>query len=70
MKNGHSLNEKSDRSSYKFNSVSIGGVQSNHTRAVTAVAVASGLKAATVQEHWVDWTDPGKASSTIQYRLQ
>ena len=39
--------------------VSIGGVQSNHTRAVTAVAVASGLKAATVQEHWVDWTDPG-----------
>lgn len=42
-----------------FNSVSIGGVQSNHTRAVTAVAVASGLKAATVQEHWVDWSDPG-----------
>lgn len=41
------------------NSVSIGGVQSNHTRAVTAVAVASGLRAATVQEHWVDWTDPG-----------
>lgn len=39
--------------------VSIGGVQSNHTRAVTAVAIASGLKAATVQEHWVDWTDPG-----------
>lgn len=39
--------------------MSIGGVQSNHTRAVTAVAVASGLKAATVQEHWVDWTDPG-----------
>lgn len=26
---------------------------------MTAVAVASGLKAATVQEHWVDWTDPG-----------
>lgn len=23
------------------------------------MAVASGLKAATVQEHWVDWTDPG-----------
>lgn len=39
--------------------MSIGGVQSNHTRAVTAVAVASGLKAATVQEHWVEWTDPG-----------
>lgn len=26
--------------------VSVGGVQSNHTRAVTAVAVASGLKGA------------------------
>lgn len=40
-------------------SVSIGGVQSNHTRAVTGVAVASGLRAATVQEHWVEWSDPG-----------
>ncbi|CAG7563898.1 unnamed protein product [Fusarium equiseti] len=39
--------------------VSIGGVQSNHTRAVTAVATSLGLKAATVQEHWVDWEDPG-----------
>ncbi|KAF4953481.1 hypothetical protein FSARC_12372 [Fusarium sarcochroum] len=39
--------------------VSIGGVQSNHTRAVTAVASNLGLKAATVQEHWVDWEDPG-----------
>ncbi|KAF5232028.1 hypothetical protein FAUST_8948 [Fusarium austroamericanum] len=39
--------------------VSIGGVQSNHTRAVTAVASKLGLKAATVQEHWVDWEDPG-----------
>ncbi|KAF7552403.1 hypothetical protein G7Z17_g4371 [Cylindrodendrum hubeiense] len=39
--------------------VSIGGVQSNHTRAVTAVATKLGLKAATVQEHWVEWTDPG-----------
>ncbi|KAM0449703.1 hypothetical protein ACHAO4_007368 [Trichoderma viride] len=37
--------------------VSIGGVQSNHTRAVTAVAAKLGLKAATVQEHWVDWDD-------------
>ncbi|KAL7417026.1 1-aminocyclopropane-1-carboxylate deaminase [Mrakia frigida] len=33
--------------------VSIGGIQSNHTRAVTAVAVACGLKAVTVQEQWV-----------------
>ena len=39
--------------------VSIGGVQSNHTRQVTAVAAALGLKAATVQEHWVDWEDVG-----------
>ncbi|CAM1511839.1 Fc.00g093520.m01.CDS01 [Cosmosporella sp. VM-42] len=39
--------------------VSIGGVQSNHTRAVTAVSTKLGLKAATVQEHWVDWEDPG-----------
>ncbi|KAM0432978.1 hypothetical protein ACHAPT_004683 [Fusarium lateritium] len=39
--------------------VSIGGVQSNHTRAVTAVATKLGLKAATVQEHWVEWEDPG-----------
>jgi len=39
--------------------VSIGGVQSNHTRAVTGVACHLGLKAVTVQEHWVDWDDPG-----------
>ena len=38
--------------------VSIGGVQSNHTRAVTGVACHLGLRAVTVQEHWVDWDDP------------
>jgi 1-aminocyclopropane-1-carboxylate deaminase len=38
--------------------VSIGGVQSNHTRQVTGVAMHLGLKAVTVQEHWVDWDDP------------
>ena len=38
--------------------VSIGGVQSNHTRAVTGVACHLGLSAVTVQEHWVDWDDP------------
>ena len=37
--------------------VSIGGVQSNHTRAVTGVAAHLGLKAVTVQERWVDWPD-------------
>ncbi len=39
--------------------VSIGGIQSNHTRAVTGVARHLGLDAVTVQEHWVDWDDPG-----------
>ncbi|KAJ7065794.1 tryptophan synthase beta subunit-like PLP-dependent enzyme [Mycena amicta] len=38
--------------------VSIGGVQSNHTRQVAAVAAKFGLKVKLVQEHWVDWTDP------------
>lgn len=37
--------------------VSIGGVQSNHTRQVSAVAAVVGLKAAVVQEKWVDWND-------------
>ena len=39
--------------------VSIGGIQSNHTRAVTGVARHLGLDVVTVQEHWVDWDDPG-----------
>jgi 1-aminocyclopropane-1-carboxylate deaminase len=39
--------------------VSIGGIQSNHTRAVTGVARHLGLEVVTVQEHWVDWDDPG-----------
>jgi len=37
--------------------VSIGGVQSNHTRQVAAVAAKLGLKAVLVQEKWVDWPD-------------
>ena len=37
--------------------VSIGGIQSNHTRAVTGVARYLGLGCVTVQEHWVDWPD-------------
>ncbi|MBB2940989.1 1-aminocyclopropane-1-carboxylate deaminase [Actinoplanes lutulentus] len=37
--------------------VSIGGVQSNHTRQVAAVAAATGLKCVLVQESWVDWPD-------------
>jgi 1-aminocyclopropane-1-carboxylate deaminase len=38
--------------------VSIGGVQSNHTRQVAAVAARLGLGCVLVQEHWVDWDDP------------
>jgi 1-aminocyclopropane-1-carboxylate deaminase len=38
--------------------VSIGGVQSNHTRQVAAVAAHLGLKCVLVQEHWVEWDDP------------
>ncbi|NDC89334.1 MAG: pyridoxal-phosphate dependent enzyme, partial [Bacteroidetes bacterium] len=38
--------------------VSIGGVQSNHTRQVAAVAARLGLKAVLVQEHWVEWENP------------
>jgi len=38
--------------------VSIGGVQSNHTRQVAAVAAHLGLACVLVQEHWVDWDDP------------
>src|SRR5687767_11158889 len=37
--------------------VSIGGVQSNHTRQVAAVAARTGMKAVLVQESWVDWPD-------------
>jgi 1-aminocyclopropane-1-carboxylate deaminase len=37
--------------------VSIGGIQSNHTRQVTGVARHLGLEVVTVQEGWVDWPD-------------
>jgi 1-aminocyclopropane-1-carboxylate deaminase len=37
--------------------LSIGGVQSNHTRQVAAVAARLGLRAVLVQESWVDWPD-------------
>jgi 1-aminocyclopropane-1-carboxylate deaminase len=37
--------------------VSIGGVQSNHTRQVAAVAARVGMKCVLVQESWVDWPD-------------
>ncbi|MEV5875068.1 1-aminocyclopropane-1-carboxylate deaminase [Streptomyces sp. NPDC052101] len=37
--------------------VSIGGVQSNHTRQVAAVAARAGLKCVLMQESWVEWPD-------------
>jgi len=37
--------------------VSIGGVQSNHTRQVAAAAAVADLKCVLVQESWVDWPD-------------
>jgi 1-aminocyclopropane-1-carboxylate deaminase len=37
--------------------VSIGGVQSNHTRQVAAVAAKTGMKCVLIQESWVDWPD-------------
>ena len=37
--------------------VSIGGVQSNHTRQVAAVAARVGLRCVLIQESWVDWPD-------------
>lgn len=37
--------------------VSIGGVQSNHTRQVAAVAAHAGLGCVLVQESWVNWPD-------------
>src|ERR1700759_1053419 len=37
--------------------VSIGGVQSNHTRQVAGVAAKLGLGCVLVQEHWVEWPD-------------
>jgi 1-aminocyclopropane-1-carboxylate deaminase len=37
--------------------VSIGGVQSNHTRQVAAAAAVTGMQCVLVQESWVDWPD-------------
>ena len=37
--------------------VSIGGVQSNHTRQVAAVAAHVGMKCVLIQESWVEWPD-------------
>ena len=51
--------------------VSIGGVQSNHTRQVAAVAAAAGLKCRLVQEEWAPWSDPvyAKVGNILLSRL-
>lgn len=51
--------------------VSIGNIQSNHTRQVTAAAAVMGLKSYTVQETWTDWPDPvyGKVGNILLTRL-
>lgn len=38
--------------------VSIGNIQSNHTRQVAAAAAAVGMQCYTVQETWTEWDDP------------
>lgn len=38
--------------------VSIGNIQSNHTRQVAAVAARLGMKCRLVQEEWTHWDDP------------
>ena len=38
--------------------VTIGGIQSNHTRLVAAVAAKLGMKCRLVQEHWAPFEDP------------
>src|SRR3954453_22065291 len=50
---------------------SIGGVQSNHTRQVAAIAAKLGLKAVLVQESWVDWPDAvnGKVGNILLSRI-
>src|SRR5262249_50817175 len=37
--------------------VSIGGIQSNHTRQVAAAAARVGMRCVLIQESWVDWPD-------------
>jgi 1-aminocyclopropane-1-carboxylate deaminase len=38
--------------------VSIGNIQSNHTRQVAAVAAVLGMRCCLVQEEWTKWDDP------------
>jgi 1-aminocyclopropane-1-carboxylate deaminase len=38
--------------------VTVGGIQSNHTRQTAAAAAVAGLRCELVLRHWVDWNDP------------
>ena len=51
--------------------VSIGNIQSNHTRQVAAVAAVLGMKCLLVQEEWTKWDDPvyGKVGNILLSRL-
>jgi 1-aminocyclopropane-1-carboxylate deaminase len=51
--------------------VSIGNIQSNHTRQVAAVAAVLGLKCRLVQEAWTKWEDPayGRVGNILPSRI-
>ena len=51
--------------------VSIGNIQSNHTRQVAAVAAVLGLRCRLVQEMWTKWDDPayGKVGNILLSRI-
>ncbi|MCK8783087.1 1-aminocyclopropane-1-carboxylate deaminase [Roseomonas sp. NAR14] len=51
--------------------VSIGNIQSNHTRQVAAVAAVLGMKCKLVQEEWTRWEDPAydKVGNILLSRL-
>ena len=51
--------------------VSIGNIQSNHTRQVAAVAAVLGMRCRLVQEEWTKWDDPAydKVGNILLSRL-
>jgi 1-aminocyclopropane-1-carboxylate deaminase len=49
--------------------VTIGGIQSNHTRQVAAAAAHQGMKCLTVQENWVNWREIPAGSRVLYAHL-
>jgi 1-aminocyclopropane-1-carboxylate deaminase len=51
--------------------VSIGNIQSNHTRQVAAVAAVLGMRCRLVQEEWTKWSDPayGRVGNILLSRI-